>query len=155
MDESHSHNAHWEQISGAGRHGHGAVGVVMATQPSASLQSGVDSEVTESSLFVAAGGRCTLASMNKRRAGTQMNNEGGELKLEVAEPVCQCNLLNSAARRQSPGERWLYFSLKSTLEENISEERERGSADGELNPRTGQKLEVRRNKIYWNMNLNV
>lgn len=47
----------------------------------------------------AAGGRCTLVSMNKRRARGEINNGGGELKLEAGRGahVCVFNLLNSEA----------------------------------------------------------
>lgn len=38
-------------------------------------------------LFIASGSRCTLVSMNKRRAGREMNNEDGELKLEAGTSV--------------------------------------------------------------------
>lgn len=50
-------------------------------------------------LFIAAGSRCTLVSMNKRRAGREINNEDGELKLEAGKSVhvCVFNLLNSEA----------------------------------------------------------
>lgn len=46
-------------------------------------------------LFVAAaaaGGRCTLVSMNKRQARGEINNGGGELKLEAGRGthVCVC-----------------------------------------------------------------
>ena len=49
-------------------------------------------DVMEVFLFIAAGGRCTLVSMNKRRAGGEINNEDGELKMEAArsERVCVC-----------------------------------------------------------------
>lgn len=51
-------------------------------------------------LFIAAGSSCTLVSMNKRRAGSEINNEHGELKLEAGKstPVCVCvfNLPNSS-----------------------------------------------------------
>ncbi len=38
-------------------------------------------------LFIAAGSRCTLVSMNKRRAGGEINNEHGGLKLEAVKSV--------------------------------------------------------------------
>lgn len=54
-------------------------------------------------LFIAAGSSCTLVSMNKRRAGSQINNEHGELKLEAGKstPVCVFNL---PKLQQSSGE---------------------------------------------------
>lgn len=52
-------------------------------------------------LHIAAGRRCTLVSMNKRRAGREINNEDGELKSEAAKSVRVrarvFNLLNSEA----------------------------------------------------------
>lgn len=60
--------------------------------------------------------RCTLVRMNKRRAGSAINNERTELRLEAAERhVPVFNLLKFTAGRQDSGERTLYFSLKSTL----------------------------------------
>lgn len=124
MDESRSHGARWEKISWARRHGHRAVSVVMATEPSASSPAsplrgespGGRGGVRDGGLTVR---RCTLVSMNKRRAGRDINNEHGELKLEAvkSERVCACvfNLLNSEAARQTSGEHGLYFSLESTL----------------------------------------
>lgn len=47
-------------------------------------------DVMEVFLFIAAGSRCTLVSMNKRRAGGEINNEHGELKLEAAKGVHMC-----------------------------------------------------------------
>lgn len=41
-------------------------------------------------LLIAAGSRCTLVSMNKRRAGREINNEHGELKLEAVKSACVC-----------------------------------------------------------------
>ena len=41
-------------------------------------------------LFIAAGSRCTLVSMNKRRAGRQINNEHVELKSEAGNRVRVC-----------------------------------------------------------------
>lgn len=48
------------------------------------------SDVMEVLLFIAAGSRCTLVSMNKRRAGSKINNEHAELKLEAAESLYVC-----------------------------------------------------------------
>lgn len=50
-------------------------------------------------LFIAAGSSCTLVSMNKRRAGSQINNEHSELKLEAGKstPVCVCLICQTPA----------------------------------------------------------
>lgn len=39
--------------------------------------------------YIAAGTYCTLVSMNKRRAGTEINNERAELNLEAG-GACTC-----------------------------------------------------------------
>ena len=59
-------------------------------------------------LFIAAGSRCTLVSMNKRRAGREINNEERRAKVgggeERARRARVFNLLNSEAARRSSGE---------------------------------------------------
>ena len=80
-------------------HGHRAVRLL----PGVPLQRDSLRDVMEVFLLIAAGGRCTLVSMNKRRAGGEINNEDGELKMETARSerarVCVCvfNLLKSEA----------------------------------------------------------
>lgn len=98
MDGSRSHSACWEKISWACHHGHKAVSVVMATQPSISSRCpSSEQNFWEDAgtwwrflLFIAAGSRCTLVSMNKRRAGREINNEHAELKLEAVKSVQMC-----------------------------------------------------------------
>lgn len=108
----HGHGA-WQR-----RHGHSAVCVSFLVSLLRTEFLRGHGDGMEVFLFIAAGSRCTLVSMNKRRAGRPINNERAELKLEAVfgrARVCVFNLLNSEAARRTSGEHWLYFSLESTL----------------------------------------
>lgn len=68
-----------------------------------------------------AGSRCSLVGMNKRRAGSKINNECTELRLEAAERhVPVFNLLKFTAGRQDSGEHTLYFSLNQLFDFNTA-----------------------------------
>lgn len=92
------------------RHGHWAA----PSPPDVRPQEKTFWDVMEVLLFIAAGSRCTLVGMNKRRAGGEINNEDGELKLEAAgrERACVCTCLislNSSSLSDLGGKLTLLF----------------------------------------------